>query len=230
MSKLLRWLTELGLEQYADCLARNDIDVDVLPDLTDADLERLGVSLGHRKRLLKAAAFLADKPSERSSTRIEPKPLSEAPARAERRQVTVLFCDLVKSTQLAEKLGEEAFSDVIRAYQLMCTKAVKRFDGHLARYMGDGVLAYFGFPVAHEDDPQRAVRAGLAIVEAAGELDKKVAATYGATTAVRVGIHTGPVVAGDLSASGSPDEISGVSAPDWRAEKRLSTGRSASTR
>src|SRR5262249_26961247 len=133
-----------------------------------------------------------------------------APVHAERRQVTVLFCDLVKSTQLAEKLGDEVFSEVIRTYHRMCRAEVERFEGHVARFMGDGVLAYFGFPQAREDDPVRGVRRSLAIIEAASTLDQQVSKSYGVSVAVRVGLHTGPVVAGDLSADGLPNEISGV--------------------
>src|SRR5713101_6015257 len=127
-------------------------------------------------------------------------PSSTAPPSpdAERRQLTVLFCDLVDSTVLASQLDPEDWREVVRAYQEVGTKVVARFEGHIAQYLGDGLLVYFGYPLAHEDDAQRAVRAGLGIVEALGQLNARLAQERGVHLAVRLGVHTGLVVVGDV--------------------------------
>ena len=156
------WLRALGLGRYEGAFREAEIGPDVLPDLTDSDLEKLGVSLGDRKRLLKAIASLGS-----AQLLAEPKGLSPRPSStdvAERRQLTVMFCDLVGSTALSARLDPEDMREVIRAYQDACSGAVARYDGFVAKFMGDGVLAYFGFPRAHEEDAERAVRAGLDIV------------------------------------------------------------------
>ena len=196
------WLRELDLERYETAFRNNDIDIDLLSELTDADLERLGVaSLGHRKKLLRAieavrppgpevaagAAAIADEASLGSST-----PASRP--EAERRQLTVMFVDLVGSTALSARLDPEDMGQVIRAYQKCCAEVIRRWDGHVAKYLGDGVLAYFGWPQAHEDEAERAVRAGLGIIAALAELGMPA----GAPLAVRVGIATGLVMVGDL--------------------------------
>jgi class 3 adenylate cyclase len=191
------WLRGLGLDQYETLFRRNDIDVEVLGELTDGDLEKLGVSLGHRKRLLKAIASL----------RIVPTPASPAPApasidAAERRQLTVMFCDLVGSTAMSARLDPEDMRGIIGAYHACCAALVERNGGFVAKYMGDGVLAYFGYPQAHEHDAERAVQAGLAIVEAA----PKLVTAAGSPLHVRVGIATGLVVVGDLVGSGEAQE------------------------
>ena len=160
MGDVEEWLERLGLSRYRAVFAEHDIDREILPDLTDQDLEKLGLSLGHRKKLLRAIAELA-----RPDSGAQQEPVA-TPRGAERRQLTVLFCDLVGSTELAARLDPEDMGGVIRAYQDCCAEVVERWDGHVAKYMGDGVLAYFGWPQAHEDDAERAVRAGLALVEA----------------------------------------------------------------
>src|SRR5271169_5524579 len=195
------WLRGLGLEQYETLFRKNDIDAEVLSDLTDDDLEKIGVSLGHRKRLLKAAAALAG-PAPGPPVAATPiPPVAEA---AERRQLTVMFCDLVGSTSLSARLDPEDTREVIRAYQDACSGAIARYDGFIAKYMGDGVLAYFGYPEAHEHDAERAVRSALAIVEAA----PKLATAAGSPLKVRVGVATGLVVVGDLIGSGEAQERS----------------------
>ena len=156
MGDVDEWLERLGLSQYRAVFAEHDIDREILPDLTDQDLEKLGLSLGHRKKLLRAIAELARPDSEAQ------REAEAAPRAAERRQLTVLFCDLVGSTELAARLDPEDMGGVIRAYQARCAEVVERWGGHVAKYMGDGVLAYFGWPQAHEDEAERAVRAGLA--------------------------------------------------------------------
>src|SRR6202522_3154638 len=185
------WLRSLGLGQYEVAFRHSEIDAEVLPDLTDADLEKLGVPLGHRKRLLKAIAGLSV-PAGGSSPSATPVSGPKADA-AERRQLTVMFCDLVGSTAMSPRLDPEDMRGVIAAYHKCCASLIERNGGFVAKYMGDGVLAYFGYPLAHEHDAERAVRAGLAIVDAAPRLQTGAAAPLH----VRVGIATGIVVVGD---------------------------------
>ncbi len=210
MIDVARWLESLGLHQYAEAFKANDIDEALLGDLTDDDLEKLGVaSLGHRKKLLKAIAALAPAatPPERAVPQVKSTAPRAAPAgEAERRQLTVMFCDLVGSTALSTRLDPEELQDLIRAFQDRCAGAISRFDGYIARYMGDGMLVYFGFPRAHEDDPERAVRAGLDVVSAVAELNRDDGARRGAELSVRVGIATGTVVVGDIVGEGAAAE------------------------
>jgi class 3 adenylate cyclase len=201
-----QWLRRYGLDQYASVFAENDIDEDVLSDLTDQDLRELGVSLGHRKRLLKAIAALTSSPSPAPSLGGGTVPPHLATPRAnieaERRHLTVMFCDLVGSTKLATRLDPEDLRGVLRRFHETCAEAVRSFDGFIAKYMGDGILVYFGYPRAHEDDAERAVRAGLAVVEAV----KRLAVPTGEALAVRIGISTGLVVVGDLIGEGAAQE------------------------
>jgi class 3 adenylate cyclase/predicted ATPase len=197
------WLETLGLGQYAGHFAENEITVSILPDLTDADLKELGVSaLGHRRILLRAIAELsavgkdAPKLSVAPAAPIAPQPYDSA----ERRQVTVMFSDLVGSTALSARMDPEDLREVISAYQKCVTETVQRFGGFVAKYMGDGVLIYFGYPQAHEDDAERAVRAGLQLIIAVGDLKTHAALQ------TRIGIATGLVVVGDLIGSGAPQE------------------------
>ncbi len=194
------WLRSLGLGQYEAVFRESEIDPQVLPELTDADLEKLGVPLGHRKRFLKAISNLASPGQPTPPPRLAPV-LTETDT-AERRQLTVMFCDLVGSTALSAKLDPEDLHGVIGAYHRCCTDLVERHGGFVAKYMGDGVLAYFGYPEAHEDDAERAVRAGLAVVEAA----PKLVTAAGSPLHVRIGIATGLVVVGDLVGSGEAQE------------------------
>jgi class 3 adenylate cyclase/predicted ATPase len=195
-----KWLRNLGLEDYVQAFQANHIDAEVLSRLTAEDLIALGViSVGHRRRLLDAIVALRDrKPPD------EPEP-SAATARsieAERRQLTVLFCDLVGSTELAARLDPEDMGNVIYAFQQCCTNVVERWGGHVAKYLGDGVLVYFGWPHAHEDDAERAVRAGLELVAALARLR----AESGTPLAARVGIATGLVMVGELIGEGAAKE------------------------
>jgi class 3 adenylate cyclase len=191
------WLRKLGLEQYEPAFRENDVDAEVLPRLTAADLISIGVtSVGHRRRLLDAIAALG----------AEAPPVTvPIPAVAERRQLTVMFCDLVGSTALSARLDPEDYREVIAAYHRAVAKIIAESDGFVSRYMGDGVLVYFGYPQAHEDDAERAVRAGLACIDAVGGLDVKSVELQ-----VRVGIATGLVVVGDLIGEGSAQEQSVV--------------------
>src|ERR1700747_1549412 len=197
MQQIVEWLQKLGLGQYAHRFAENDITFVILPDLTDQDLEKIGVvSLGHRRQLLRAISELRGA--------VEPGTATKAPAAshdaAERRQVTVMFSDLVGSTALSARMDLEDLREVISAYQHCVAETVARFGGFVAKYMGDGILVYFGYPHAHEDDPERAVRAGL-------ELITRVAGVNAhAPLQVRVGIATGLVVVGHLIQSGESEE------------------------
>src|SRR5580700_10128160 len=191
------WLRELGLEQYEPAFRENEIDERVLPSLTAEDLRDLGITLvGHRRRLLDAIAALGT---------TAPAATVPAPAVAERRQLTVMFCDLVGSTALSGRLDPEDLREVIGAYHRAVAEIAAGFDGFVAKYMGDGVLVYFGYPQAHEDDAERAVRAGLSLINAVGRLDVK-----SAKLRARVGIATGLVVVGDLIGEGSAQEQSVV--------------------
>jgi class 3 adenylate cyclase len=195
------WLGQIGLPEYAPIFAQHAIDSEVLADLDDQDLRELGVPLGHRKKLLKAIAALRE-PAKEPVERGEAGTSDVPPREAERRQLTVLFVDLVGSTALAARLDPEDMGRVIRAYQECCARAVERWGGHIAKYMGDGVLAYFGWPVAHEDEAERAVRAGLELAEAIGSL----ATPAGGSLAARVGIATGLVMVGELIGEGAARE------------------------
>ena len=185
--EIATWLDGLGLAQYATVFAENAIDLDILPDVTEADLEKLGVALGHRKRILRAITALTSGKSAQTASGPLPHP------EAERRQMTVLFCDLVGSTALAVKLDPEDLRDVTRRFQGSCAAAITQMGGYVARFMGDGLLAYFGYPQAHEDDAERAVRAGLDLVAKVGQL----LLPTGDMLQVRVGIATGLVIVGD---------------------------------
>ncbi|TCU41461.1 AAA family ATPase [Rhizobium azibense] len=201
------WLRNLQLSRYEQMFRDNDISADVLPELTAEDLIGLGVtSIGHRRKLLSAITALRGEGMAGGVT-AGPQPatlLSAEPARAgaERRQLTVVFVDLVDSTALSVRLDPEDMSKLLRAYQNAVTGGFARFEGHVAKLMGDGVLAYFGWPRAHEDEAERAVRASLAAVEAVGRL----ASPTGEPLAARVGIATGVVVVGDLIGEGAAQE------------------------
>src|ERR1700722_20127535 len=157
MPDLNDWLRQFGLEALSGILTDNDVDLEILPDLTEQDFEKLGISLGNRRKLLKAIASLRELPSVVApATPATPGPAAAtAASEAERRQVTVLFSDLVGSTALATALDPEDLSRLIKRYQDACAGAVAHFDGYVAKFMGDGVLAYFGYPQAHEDDAER---------------------------------------------------------------------------
>src|SRR5262249_40435729 len=138
---------------------------------------------------------------EQPSPEVTPRSTAPPPD-AERRQLTVMFCDLVDSTKLSSQLDPEEYREVVRAYQSACTEVIKRYDGHIAQLLGDGLLVYFGYPQAHEDDPHRAVRTGLGILAAIGDLNQGLQQAKGMQLGVRVGIHTGLVVIGDMGSAG----------------------------
>jgi class 3 adenylate cyclase/tetratricopeptide (TPR) repeat protein len=202
MDDLGGWLRRLGLEQYEAAFRENEIDDTVLPNLTSDDLKDLGVGIvGHRRRLLDAIAALRAPASAPTSLSDAP-PTTDKAAQdtAERRQVTVMFSDLVGSTALSARMDPEDLREVISAYQRCVAETVSRFGGFVAKYMGDGVLIYFGYPAAHEDDAERAVRAGLALIDAVAVLPAPE------PLQVRIGAATGMVVVGDLVGSGEAQE------------------------
>ncbi|MGK9232551.1 AAA family ATPase [Inquilinus limosus] len=201
---IAEWLRGLGLERYAQAFQHAEVTPEVLPELTEADLRELGLPLGPRKMVLKAIRSLApstaSSPVEARLSAGQPKPA--APLEAERRQLTVMFVDLVGSTALASGRDPEELRDLIQGYQNTVAGEITRFEGHIAKFLGDGVLAYFGWPRAHEDEAERAVRAGLRVTEAVTALTEP----GGATLAARVGIATGLVVVGELIGEGEARE------------------------
>src|SRR6202161_3091611 len=198
MNDLRDWLRSNGFEQYADTFEANDIDLDILPELSEHDLEQLGVSLGNRRRLLKAIAGGAAAPAPSKPSASE---TSES-ADAERRQVTVLFADMVGSTALSGKVDPELLGGLIRRYQDAVAGVIGRYGGFVAKFMGDGVLAYFGVPRAFEDAAERAVRAAIGIVSEVGAIDMP----GGTRVQVRIGIATGLVVVGEIIGTGTAQE------------------------
>ena len=204
MPEIADWLRGLGFEQYTRCFAENDIDFQILRDLSDQDLEKIGVaSLGHRRKLLRAFADFKNIEEIAPAAASPPAAAPAAPCLpdfAERRQVTVMFSDLVGSTALSVRMDPEDLREVISAYQRCVTETVRRFNGFVAKYMGDGVLVYFGYPQAHEDDAEQAVRAGLELVAAVTALKASV------SLQTRVGIATGLVVVGEMIGSGEAQE------------------------
>src|SRR6478609_6962263 len=217
MVELAPFLRDLGLSQYAGTFADNDIDGAALLELEEAHLKELGLSLGHRVRLMKAIVELrmangTPAPVVGDVGKIAMPPAevrgaaSQSSADGERRQLTVMFADLVGSTELAARADPEDVRDVMRAYQDACAGSIARYDGYLAKYLGDGVLAYFGYPHAHEDAAERAVRAARDIVQAIGQL----APISGDRLSVRVGIATGMVVVGAVAAPDGASELSAI--------------------
>ena len=219
LNSFVHWLTEIGVQGYASVFAQNEIDFDVVTLLTEADLEALGLPLGARRRLLQAAAKLDRQdgtnnasPSTTASaiSSITPSNGIEASA-GERRQLTVMFCDLVGSTALSEKLDPEELRILLHDYRSICGGIISRYEGFLARYVGDGILSYFGWPKAHEEDAERALRAALEIVQAV----KQVSSTE--TLSVRIGIATGPVVIGEQAGVGGESRLAVGSTPNLAA-------------
>jgi class 3 adenylate cyclase/predicted ATPase len=198
------WLQGLGLERYAPAFLENRIEADILPSLTVEDLKDLGVTLvGDRRRLLDAIAALGDTgaiPAASATAVTAAPPDAPPPTEAERRQLTVMFCDLVGSTALSTRHDPEDLRELIGGYHRAVSETIGRFDGFVAKYMGDGVLIYFGYPQAHEDDAERAVRAGLAVIAAVGRLPPRE------DLRVRLGIATGLAVVGDLIGEGAAQE------------------------
>jgi class 3 adenylate cyclase/tetratricopeptide (TPR) repeat protein len=205
------WLRGVGLGQYEATFRESEIDAEVLLELTESDLSQLGVPLGHRKRLLKAIVALgaAEKPPANAAP--GPRREDAVSPGGERRQLTVMFCDLVGSTALSEKLDPEELRSLLHAYRTLCGDVIARYDGFVARYVGDGILTYFGWPTAHEEDAERAVRAALEIVQTV----KRSSSTE--DLSVRIGIATGPVVVGETAGVGDQSKLAVGSTPNLAA-------------
>ncbi len=199
---IAKWLDGLGLGQYAQAFTENSIDFELLLDLTEDDLKELGLNIGERRRLQRAVRSLSTPEPDESDQTASQVVRGQTTPEAERRQLTVMFCDLVGSTALSSRLDPEEMREVLRVYQEAVTSVVERYDGHVAKYLGDGVLTYFGWPRAHEDDAERAMRAGLDAVAAVAAIstDKDI------HLRARVGIASGVVVAGDMVSEGVSEE------------------------
>jgi class 3 adenylate cyclase len=210
------WLRALGFERYEAAFRENDVDAELLLGLTNDDLKDIGVnSLGHRRRLLEAIAALRHGGTQAgNSVRLRPsanltRGLGEPTG--ERRQLTVMFCDLVGSTALSEKLDPEELRSLLHAYRTLCGDVISRYDGFVARYVGDGILTYFGWPTAHEEDAEGAVRAALEISHSV----KRASSTE--ELSVRIGIATGPVVVGETAGVGDQSKLAVGSTPNLAA-------------
>src|SRR4051794_28943021 len=212
------WLRALGLDQYEAAFRENGVSEEDLPHLIAEDLEGLGViAIGHRRRLLVAIAKLHNDGASSQAARSSDDRSASMPAEdavspgGERRQLTVMFCDLVGSTALSEKLDPEELRDLLHAYRTLCGDVIARYDGFVARYVGDGILTYFGWPAAHEDDAERAVRAAVEIVATV----KRASSTE--DLSVRIGIATGPVVVGEAAGVGDQSKLAVGSTPNLAA-------------
>ena len=203
-NRVSAWLESLGLGAYRESFQQNAITWDVLSELNDGDLASLGVLLGHRKKLLRSIAQLSQS-GESDGTKSQPvgagqgiEPFPPDGERAERRQLTIMFCDLVGSTALASQLDLEDLQTAIRRFLDTCSQAISRFNGYIAKYMGDGLLVYFGYPHAYEHDVERAVHAGLAVLDLVKALPREHPAQQGFEIAARIGIATGHVIVGEV--------------------------------
>jgi class 3 adenylate cyclase len=204
---IAQWLEDLGLGQYVQAFAENRIDLDILPSLSDDDLRELGLKLGDRRRVQRALEpASSDEPAAPAPTN----ELATPSADAERRQLTVMFCDLVGSTELASRFDPEDLSEIIGRFRKACAQVITRYDGYIAKYMGDGILVYFGYPQGLERDAERAARSGLGIVAAIAELNEELRGQEGPELAVRIGIDTGPVVVGEVIGENYSEELSVV--------------------
>jgi class 3 adenylate cyclase len=208
MQQIADWLQKLGMSEYAQRFAENDIDFTILPELTDQDLEKIGIaSLGHRRKILKAIAALsgpAPPPLATFASRpdappphpaVAPTPAAHAAkATGERRHITVMFCDLVGSTGISAALDAEDWRDLVGTYLDAASAAVTEMSGHVAKKLGDGLMALFGYPIAQENDAERAARAALSIQRALAEVNRKNVGSGKPALNARIGVETGPVV------------------------------------
>jgi class 3 adenylate cyclase/predicted ATPase len=212
MKALSDWLQSIGLSRVERILIDNDIDSQVITSITEPDLEKLGVSMGDRKRLLQAIGVLREKSAA------APPPRESLGRQGELRQLTIMFCDLVDSTQLCERLTPEQWQQVVLLYQQTSAAVIERFGGTIAQYLGDGLLVYFGHPQAHEDAPERAVRTGLALVEAIRQLPTQPPGhAEPLPWAVRIGIHTGLVVMGEIGGGARREQLALGDTPNLAA-------------
>ena len=208
------WLNEHGLGEYAHAFIENDIRIADLPLLTEEDLREMGLPIGPRRRFLASAKSAPGRGETKSAVN---EPATDSPStlsEAERRQLTVMFCDLARSTELSRKTDPEEMREVNRAFESACEAGIERYDGFLARYMGDGVLAYFGYPTAHEDDAERAIRAALEVAKSVPGISTESLVALGVSPAVRVGIDTGPVVVEVIGEGASQESAISGDAPN----------------
>ena len=230
MSKLKKWLSEHDLDQYSKVFAENDIDIDILSEITDSDLKDLGVSLGHRRKLLKLIAGDAHLGSDRATLLASSTPFGGLPhsnSEAEKRFMTLMFCDLADSTRIAAALDVEDMHELNTTYQKTCAKIIQHHGGYVAKFMGDGILAYFGYPSAKDDDAQRGIQAGLQIVESIESLDQHFDLPDDLSLNVRIGISSGPVVVESIGNSDVRENAVVGEAPNLAA--RLQSHASANT-
>ena len=221
LAQIIDLLTRQGRVSYSALKRRFDLTDDYLNDLKDellfahpvVDEDNRGlVWRGETVSGQEVAAPFAQ-PTQPPATQrqpslqVTPPPTVSSPPDAERRQLTVMFCDLVESTKLSSQLDPEDLREIVRAYQRACSEVIQRYDGHVAQLLGDGLLVYFGYPQAHEDDPHRAVRTGLGILEAMGDLNTRLKRDRGITLAIRLGIHTGLVVVGAMGSEGRHEQL-----------------------
>ena len=206
MQGIADWLASIGLNEYAQRFAENAIDVSDLHRLTEQDLQNLGIPAQHRRQILNAITQLGGTVAE-VPTAADVSQHNDA----ERRQLTIMFCDLVGSTALSERLDPEDLRSLLHAYRTLCGDVIARYDGFVARYVGDGILTYFGWPTAHEEDAERAVLAALEIVQSI----KRASTTE--ELAVRIGIATGPVVVGEAAGVGDQSKLAVGSTPNLAA-------------
>ena len=222
LTQVLALLQRQGRVSYRALKLRFNLDDEYLDVLKEELIDAQRVATDEDGRIL---VWVGDTPGTAAVASQLPQPSPQAPLQqdqpakialppttpptpeAERRQLTVMFCDLVDSTKLSSQLDPEEYRDVVRAYQRVCTDVIQRYDGHIAQYLGDGLLIYFGFPVAHEDDAQRAVRAGLGIFDAIVDLNQGLQQTTGIQLAIRIGINTGLVVVGEMGSSGRQEQL-----------------------
>jgi hypothetical protein len=215
------WLESLGLKEYGEAFNKNRIGGDVLPHLTEQDLADLGLPIGPRRKILVAIRTQAEKPSAEPP---HPAPAGAPPRGAERRHMTVMFCDLMGSTALSAALDAEELRNVMQAYQQAAGAVIERYAGHVAQYLGDGLMTYFGRPTAHEDDAERAVRAGLEIVTVVRALASPT------PLQVRIGIASGSVVVGETGAGdASVPKLAVGETPNLAATPSLCPGRISSS-
>ena len=222
MRSLEEWLRGVGLERYGSAFAENDIDFSVVRKLTDSDLRELGLTLGHRKKFFEALAtldFQTEPTPATAPTQPEPEPPSATiEPSGERRQLTVMFCDLVGSTALSARMDPEELRALLHEYRMLCGEVIARYDGLVARYVGDGVLTYFGWPKAHEEDAERSVRAALEIVQAMKRM------SFAEPLSVKIGIATGLVVVGDQAGEGDQAKLAVGATPNLAARLQSEAG------
>src|SRR5215471_10722783 len=224
LDQAMAMLQRRGRVTYRTLRLQFQLDEEQLEALKEALIEAERLAVDEEGRVLVWAGPPASPPTARATQGAtqdnasdQAPPVADVPATAagpvphlpdaERRQLTVMFCDLVDSTKLASQLDPEDWRDVVRAYQRMCTDVIQRYDGHIAQLLGDGLLVYFGYPQAHEDDAQRAVRAGLGMLAALGDLNTGLHPATGVQLAIRIGVHTGLVVVGEMGGAGRQEQL-----------------------